>query len=141
VLVRADPAGCPEARVAGSFKSSSIVGRVATSIFILSFALLLVVLALFGSGCGDDAADLVGIWTSAEQGETLEFAADGTAIFTMEGGEVSVLTWEIKGSGLVLGVAGEGTRRLGYSLEGDVLTLTFSGEEPTEYTRVESEVD
>jgi hypothetical protein len=94
-------------------------------------------LALLCSGCVRGES-LVGTWTSAEQGETIEFRSDGGGALVTAGGVVVPLTWEASGAELVLGVQGGGTKTVAYSLKGGVLTLTSYGEEPAIYTRVET---
>jgi len=96
---------------------------------------LFVVLGLSVAGCGEES--LVGTWTSAEQGETLDFRPDGTGILTTRSGVMVTLTYEVKGTSLILGTGDSPTRTLGYSIDGGVLTLTFPGEDPARYVRVE----
>jgi len=96
-----------------------------------------VVLALGFGGCGGGGS-LLGTWVNAEEGETLVFTPDGTLVLTMEDGQVATLTYEARGTGLILGTAeGENTRTLDYSVEDGVLTLTYPGEGTVEYKRVD----
>jgi hypothetical protein len=98
-----------------------------------------IVIGLAVAGCGGGGS-LVGTWVNANEGETLVFTADGTLVLTMEDGQVASLTYEARGTGLILGTpAGENTRTLDYSVEDGVLTLTYPGEGTVEYERVGSE--
>jgi hypothetical protein len=110
-------------------------GPLRTAVTAVLATALLVGLAVAACGCGDGGS-LVGTWSSAEQGETLEFRSDGTVVLTMEDGQVATLTYEAKGTGLILGVEGGGTRTLGYAIKDGVLTLTYPEEDAVEYKRV-----
>ena len=96
---------------------------------------LCLVLGLSVAGCGEES--LVGTWASAEQGETLDFRPDGTGILTTRSGVMVTLTYEIKGNSLILDTGDYPTRTLSYSIDGGVLRLTFPGEDPARYVRVE----
>ena len=98
---------------------------------------LLLVLAARSFGCSKEQESLVGTWTSAEQGETLEFRSDGSLFFTRADGKVDTLRWQADDSSLAIGVEGGGTKTLGYSIDDGVLTLTYPDEQPAKYTRVE----
>ena len=110
----------------------------------LKLALPLVLAALLPvAGCGSDPAGLVGTWTNAEQGETLERRYDGTAILVTEGSGVGVmLNWEADSKNLVITGSWAGDRRtLGYSLRDGVLKLTYPGEGTVEYRRSDAVLD
>jgi hypothetical protein len=95
-------------------------------------------LAASASGCSKGQESLVGTWTSAEQGETLEFTSDGALVFTRASGKVETLHWQADDSNLAIGAPGGGTKTLGYSIDGGVLTLKYQGQEPAKYTKVEA---
>jgi hypothetical protein len=101
-------------------------------------ALLLLVLltvCVAAVGCTGQTESLVGLWVSSEQGETLDFRADGILIFTSASGESEALSWQADDSNVALKAEGGGTRTLGYSIDGGVLTLTYPEEEPARYER------
>ncbi len=93
------------------------------------------------SGCSGQTESLVGVWTSAEQGETLEFRADGSLLFTTAGGETEELKWQADDSSVAIGVEGGGTRTLAYSIDDGTLTLTHPDEEPARYERLGTQQD
>lgn len=106
--------------------------------FVLIVSTVLLLVAIGGAlGCAGQHESLVGTWTSAKEDETLDFRADGTLYFTRADGQVDTLRWQSDESHLAIGVQGGGTETLGYSLKHGVLTLTFPGEKPAAYTRVE----
>lgn len=107
-------------------------------LLVLTIQLVLVVSA---SGCSKDPGSLVGTWRSDQENETLEFKSDGTLYFTTSSGKVDTLQWQADDRSLAIGVVGGGTKTLGYSVDGQVLTLTYPDIEPTKYTRVELEGD
>jgi hypothetical protein len=102
---------------------------------------LVLVLAASTSGCSKDPGSLVGTWRSDQEGETLEFRSDGILYLTTSSGVVDTLQWQADDSSLAIGVLGGGTKTLGYSVNGAVLTLTYPDVEPAKYTRIELEAD
>jgi hypothetical protein len=98
---------------------------------------LILTLAALTAGCMKSES-LVGTWTSEEQGETLEFRPDGSGALVTASGMVVALTWEVRGSDLILGLPGEGAMTVSHSIAEGILTLTSYGEEPATYTRVET---
>ena len=99
-------------------------------------SILLVAAALSVFACSGQLESLVGVWTSAEQGETLEFRSDGTLSFTKAGGEVETLGWQADDRNVAISVEGGGTRTFGYSIDDGVLTLKYPDEEPARYERL-----
>lgn len=91
------------------------------------------------AGCSGETESLVGTWTSAEQGETLDFRADGYLFFTKADGEVETLEWQADDRSLAIRVEGRGSETFTYSIDDGVLTLTFPGEESAEYRRLDLE--
>jgi hypothetical protein len=102
---------------------------------------LLLVLAALSSGCSKEQESLVGTWTSAEQGETLDFRSEGTLFFTRADGKVDTLRWQSDDSSLAIGVEGGGTKTFSYSAGDGVLTLNYPDELPAKYTRVQPQGD
>lgn len=103
------------------------------------FAVAVVVTVIAGlvvSGCSAEKPNLVGTWTSAEQGETLDFRSDGILFFTKADGEVETLRWQADDRSLAINVQGGATQTFDYSIEGEVLTLTRAGEGSAEYQRL-----
>jgi hypothetical protein len=106
----------------------------------------LVVISVFAvgataAGCSKETGSLVGTWTSGEQGETLDFRADGTLYFTRADGTVDTLRWQADDRNLAI-AAGDGkTERVAYSIKGDVLKLTYEGAGSAEYQRLALEGD
>lgn len=111
----------------------------AARIILLVVASVLVVLGTAVSGCSGETESLVGTWTSAEQGETLDFRSDGTLYFTMADGQVTALEWQSDDRNLAIAGEGGDSETLGYSIKDGVLTLTHEGEEPARYQRLELE--
>jgi hypothetical protein len=102
-----------------------------------ALVVLLLVLVASAFGCSKEQGSLVGTWKSAEQGETLDFRSDGSLLFTRADGKVDTLRWQSDDSSLAIGGEGAGTKTLGYSIDGGVLTLTYPDEQSAKYTRVE----
>jgi hypothetical protein len=104
-------------------------------------AVLLLALMVFTLGCSKQQESLVGTWTSVDEGETLDFRSDGTLFLTRASGAVDTLTWQADDSNLAMGVSSGGTKTFGYSIDQGLLTLTYPGEVPARYTRLELQGD
>ncbi len=91
------------------------------------------------SGCSKETPSLLGTWTSAEQGETLDFRPDGTLFFTKSDGQVETLKWQADDRSLAINVRGGETETFDYSIDEGVLTLTRAGEGSAEYQRLSLE--
>jgi hypothetical protein len=105
------------------------------------FAALLLVLVVSTLGCSQEEQSLVGTWTSIDEGETLDFRADGTLYLTRASGAVDTLRWQAEGGSLAMSVSGEGTRTFDYSIDEQVLTLSYPDEQPARYVRLELQGD
>lgn len=97
---------------------------------------LSVVLGMMVSGCSKETESLEGTWTSAEQGETLDFRAGGVLYFTQADGQVLALEWQADDRHLAIAVDSGKTETFGYSIKDGVLTLTHDDEEPAQYERI-----
>jgi hypothetical protein len=128
---RVAPAGAVDARLLALRTRAVAAGLLAGLLVFLILAVAPLV-----SGCGGSSESPVGMWASANLGESLELTSDGTAIFTRKNGVTEELIWEADGTSLALGVVRGDTRTFGYSIKEGVLTLTFPGEKPATYTRV-----
>jgi hypothetical protein len=104
---------------------------------VLALALMLVALVP-ASGCSQGQQSLVGTWSGVDGGERLDFRADGTLYLTRASGAVETLIWRAEAGSVSMGAPdGEEDATFGYSIDKDVLTLTYGAEEPAKYTRIE----
>lgn len=109
----------------GRWRSSLL--RATGIAFLIAF--LVVGLVVVCGGCGGGHGDsLIGRWANEEDGESIEFQPGGTVRLSTGGGEVEFM-YEIDGAVIRLRMEGiEDTLDVGYSLDGDTLTLSFEGE-------------
>ena len=103
-----------------SFFSRQRASRSTTCVLtVVGIAMLVIVLALAVVACGK--ASIVGKWYLAEEDVTIEFTSDGTVISDEFGGAQPDYTLE--GGKIILKVAGMEVATMGYTLDGDTLTI------------------
>jgi hypothetical protein len=115
--------------VSGLFKSQRGSSRaIASTIKVVGLAVLIIGLLLVFAGCGGGSS-LVGTWTNAAEGETMVFQDNGTMTLTSGSSGSVEMTYETKDGNLLLGIEGVTDKvTVGYSLDGDKLSLTSEGE-------------
>jgi hypothetical protein len=105
---------------------------------LLLVAVLMLVIAVAASGCTKGQQSLVGAWAGVDDGERLDFRADGTLYLTRASGSVETLSWRAEAGDLSIGKYGEDSGEdatFTYSIDDDVLTLVYGAEPPAKYTR------
>jgi hypothetical protein len=109
--------------MSSSFFSSRGTSRSFASVLrVMGIAVLVIGVVLAFSGCGGKAG-LVGKWTNPNEAGTLEFTADGKAIFTdTETGNVE-LTYKVAGDKMTLSLAGLEMATVNYKVDGDTMTM------------------
>ena len=95
----------------------------------MGVVLLAAGLILAFGGCGEDpGGSLIGAWVNEEDDESIEFQPDGIARLSARGSDTE-FTYELEGDVIHLRMEDIGeTLDVGYSLDGDILTLSFQGE-------------
>jgi hypothetical protein len=103
---------------------------------VMGIAVLILGLVLIFSGCGGGSGSIVGKWSNAERGETIEFTSDGRMLVDSDAEGSFEFTYKIDGNSLVLGMEGfEATTPTAFSLDGDTLTVTDPDKGPMVYKR------
>jgi hypothetical protein len=103
-----------------SLFSRQRASRSTTSILtVVGIALLVIVLALAVVACGK--ATIVGKWYLAAEDVNIEFTSDGKVISDEFGGAQP--DYVLDGNQIILKVAGMEVASMGYTLDGDTLTI------------------
>jgi len=98
-------------------------------------AITAIVVMMLMVGCGNDEA-LVGRWVFADDPSYVTtFNADGTGTHAISWGYGTSFRWSTPGNNIMWNYSGHPNMRTGYSISGDVLTITGDGEVSYRYIR------
>jgi len=82
---------------------------------------------MFMTGCTQRDSDLVGSWTFEEDAQWVTtFNQDGSGSHTLDWGFGTTFTWSTSGNNIYWNYPGHERMYTGYSISGDVLTITMA---------------